>query len=64
MDVPAGREYTYTVLSSLGKAVDNGKIAGTTYDPSVDLSNYSPGIYLINLTNENGVKYWVKVVKK
>ncbi len=64
LDVPSNKEYTYQIISSLGKCIDEGKIQNQSTDRAINLSDYSPGIYLIHLTDQSGVKYWVKVVRK
>jgi photosystem II stability/assembly factor-like uncharacterized protein len=63
LDVPADKEYTYTILSTLGTQAGSGQIKSGTSGSTVDLGNYGSGIYLIRLTDKAGVNYWVKVVK-
>ncbi|MCX6227481.1 MAG: discoidin domain-containing protein [Bacteroidia bacterium] len=63
LDVPADTEYTYTILSALGKLIGHGQIRQESAGQTINLSNYESGVYLIRLIDKSGVCYWVKVVK-
>jgi len=63
LDVPANREYTYTIFSPLGVSTGSGKIQKESTGQDINLMGYDSGIYLIRLMDGGGVCYWVKVVK-
>lgn len=64
LDVPAGKEYSYQILSAQGKVIANGVIMKNSSRKSINLEGYNSGIYLVRLTDKGGVSYWVKVVKR
>ncbi len=63
LDVPADQAYTYSVLSTQGKLMRQGKAGMGSTSQAVDLTDFKSGIYLIRLIDKEGVTYWVKVVK-
>ncbi len=63
LDVPANMEYTYTILSALGKQVGQGEINAGSSGQQINLGNCESGVYLVRLIDKGGVCYWVKVVK-
>jgi len=63
LDVPADTNYTYTILSALGKQVGKGEINTGSAGQRINLGNFISGVYLVRLIDSGGVSYWVKVVK-
>ena len=64
VSMPAGKNLRYDVISSEGRIVIQGTIQNLSDSHTFNLGNCQPGVYLIKLTNEAGVIYRVKVVKK
>jgi len=46
-----------------GQVVDEGNIVNVSDFWTFDLSNQTPGIYFIHLTDERGIGYRVKIIK-
>ncbi len=63
LDVPAGKEYDYTILSTQGKQIGRGEIRTGSTGQVINLETYESGVYVIKLVDKNGVSYWVRVVK-
>lgn len=63
LDVPADKEYSYSILTPQGKLIAIGEIKTGPAGQEVNLGNYESGLYLIRLVDNGGTCYWVKVVK-
>ena len=63
LDLPSGKEYSYQVLSSQGRIIDQGEIIRNSSEKAINLKNYSPGIYFVKLIDKAGVSYWIKVLR-
>ena len=63
LDVPANKEYSYTIISAQGKLTGSGKISNGSTGQTINLSHYQSGLYFVKLMDNDGVCYWVKVVK-
>jgi photosystem II stability/assembly factor-like uncharacterized protein len=64
VSLPSGKNLTYLVISSTGRIVSQGKIENPSDSWLFDLGSCLTGIYMIQLTDELGVVYRIKVVKK
>jgi hypothetical protein len=62
--LPYGKRFDYQVVSSAGRIVRQGSIESPDGPSVFSLVSCAPGFYLIYLTDEQGIKYRVKVVKK
>lgn len=58
------RSYTYSLYSSSGQLLENGKADISVEKLSVDISKYSAGYYYVKLADENGVSYRAKFIKQ
>ncbi|MCX6306164.1 MAG: discoidin domain-containing protein [Bacteroidetes bacterium] len=61
--LPSGKSFRYQVISSSGGIVSAGTIENPHDTWPVNLGNASPGVYLVQLKDDKGVIYRVKVVK-
>ena len=64
ISLPESKELQYRIVSITGQVIDQGNIINVTNSRTFDLSEQTPGIYFIHLTDERGVNYRVKVIKK
>ena len=62
--LPAGKRFDYKVISSTGQEMENGIIDDLSDSFPLNMSNRSAGIYIVTLTDNKGVIYRVRVVKK
>jgi hypothetical protein len=62
--LPIAGKLNYRIVSNLGQTVEIGEIQSTENTHSFDLKNRLAGMYFILLTDENGIKYRVKVIKQ
>jgi len=62
--LPSGNNFNYTIISTYGKIIEQGRIEEQTGSFAIDLSAYSSGIYIIQMRSEQGVVYRVKLVKE
>jgi hypothetical protein len=58
------RSLQYTLFSVNGQAVKSGRVEGFANELQIDLSAFSVGIYYLHLTDQNGTRYRLKVIKK
>lgn len=64
ISLPGIGSYSYSLISSFGKVLEVGKLESKGEYTSFDLSNYMTGIYIVQMKNEQGIVYRVKVVKE
>ena len=64
LDIPSGRDYSFSLMNISGKTVKAGIIKADRANPAIDLGPFSPGVYIINLADNAGIVYRVKVVKE
>lgn len=64
ISLPDGNKFEYSIVNLQGKLVGAGKFYSTEDIRSFNLSQYKKGLYVIQLTNEHGITYRVKVVKE
>ncbi len=64
VSMPSGKNFHYQVISSDGRIVGKGFIENPETTWPLNMGNCKAGIYLIQLTDELGVIYRVKVVKR
>ncbi len=64
ISLPAGTHFDYRIVSLEGKLVEHGSIDQAAGVKSFDLSQVKNGVYFIHLTNEIGITYRVKLVRK
>jgi PKD repeat protein len=62
--LPSGDKFYYRILSSTGLLIDKGVIDNPSGTFSFDLGNHAAGFYFVTLTDDQGVTFRVKVVKK
>jgi hypothetical protein len=63
LDVPANMEYSYTILSALGKQVGHGQVNAGSAGQMINFGSFEAGVYLVRIIDKAGALYWVKVVK-
>ncbi|MEI6681479.1 MAG: discoidin domain-containing protein [Bacteroidota bacterium] len=64
VSLPAGDHFRFEVISAQGELIDRGTIEKAESTWSFNLAGCKPGIYLIRMTDDAGVSYVVKVVKR
>ena len=64
VSIPEGENFQYRVISATGRVVGQGPIGNRSETFRFDLGPFNPGMYLVQLTNGNGVAYCIKVLKK
>ncbi len=62
--VPVSRSLSYQIVSIMGQTVRTGIINNAASVYSFDLGACKPGIYYINMTDETGISFRAKVVKR
>lgn len=62
-DAGIGGYFDYSLIMSNGSVVKRGRFQATGENYQFDLSELSPGVYFILLTNSSGTIYRVKVVR-
>jgi len=62
--IPSGFRLDYSLLSSYGQVLEQGVIEKNTASFSLNLDSYPPGVYLVQMRNDEGGLYRVKLVKK
>jgi hypothetical protein len=63
ISAPPDLNTTYTVFSSSGQIICQGAVERSLTSITVDLSKYSPGIYIVRFVDKTGTSYTVRVVK-
>lgn len=63
LDIPAGKEYSYSILTIDGKPIGHGVTGKDSPNQKISLANCQPGFYLIRLTDDVGACYWLKVIR-
>lgn len=63
IDLPTGESFAIRLYSINGKLLHSEMLEYSGTKHSLDLSNYNSGIYFIQLTNQVGTTYRIKVVK-
>lgn len=53
-----------TVMAPTGRMIDQIKYVGGAMNPSVDMSRFAGGIYMLSITDEDGQTFVQKVVKQ
>lgn len=56
--------YNYTVFTTDGKQIFNGKADANQHELKFDIGNYEKGYYFVSLTDSNGISYRAKFVKQ
>ena len=62
--LPSGNHFLYRVISSSGVLVSSGTIDNPSGSKQFNLGNCQAGIYIIQFTDDRGVNYRVKVVRR
>lgn len=52
------------VMATTGRVIDQAQYLGGTMNPSVDMSGYANGMYMLSITDEDGNTFVQKVVKQ
>ncbi len=63
LDVPADKEYTYTILTIDGRSLGSGRISKGEAGQNLDMGSYQTGVYFVRLTDQAGTSYTVKLLK-
>ncbi len=64
VSLPEGNSFKYAIYSMSGTMVKKGTLHNADGSFKVDLTKYNAGMYLLRLTDENGIVYRVKMVKE
>lgn len=64
VSLPDNERFNYTVYTVSGQKVRQGIIQNSNGNYPFNFSRFNPGIYLLRMTDENGIVYRVKVVKR
>jgi len=64
VSLPIAGHLRYQIVSSTGRVISRGAIEHPPASFPFDLGSHPPGIYIIHLTDSQGVIYRVKVVKR
>jgi len=56
--------FTFSVFSSLGQLMLEGKIQESNNNPTIDISELDAGIYFVTLVDKQNVAYRIKVIKQ
>ncbi|MCX6249429.1 MAG: discoidin domain-containing protein [Bacteroidetes bacterium] len=62
--LPSGNRFNYKIVSLGGQMIESGVIEKPSYTYPINMCDKSAGVYFVILTDNQGVIYRVKVVKK
>jgi hypothetical protein len=62
--IPSGLSFEYSLLSSYGQVLEQGHIQRSTGTFPLNLEPYPSGVYMVQMRNNQGVVYRVKLIKK
>lgn len=64
VSLPGGHTYDYKIVSLDGKLVENGIFNHAGNERQIDLKHFNQGVYFLLFSDELGISYRIKVVKK
>ncbi len=64
ISIPNSSFVAYQIFSTSGSLVSKGEEALNSGQFSLDMSAFLPGIYFLNMMNENGLQFYVKVIRE
>jgi len=62
--LPHDGNFSFTLLSSYGQILEQGTIREASDAFNLSLESYSPGVYIVQMRDDHGVLYRVKLIKK